>query len=459
MNAHILVVEDDPAMRTMSAMALRKEGYEVTEAGSAAEARRRLGTGPFDLLLSDIYLGDSTALDLVNEVREQCPAARVILMTGYGTVETAAAAHEAGVFDYLAKPVPLDHLLDRVRSALARRAPVSDLPESGPQTMIIGVDPAIVEVYKAVARVAALPLPVLVRGETGTGKELVAQALHRFGLPPEAPFVPVNCGAIPEGLLESELFGHCRGSFTGAVRDKRGAVEAATGGTLFLDEVGELTPALQVKILRFLQDGEIRRVGSETPVHVSVRVVAATHQDLRRGTADGSFREDLFYRLAGYEIVLPPLRERPNDLPLLVDHFRRRTAERLGIPPAPGPDEAALGVLRRHSWPGNVRELENLVQRASVDLGTLADAAGLRRLIHGGRSEDETDARAAAQQPSIGADLSLEELERMHIAAVLTRCGGNRTHAAAILGIERKSLYRKVKRLGIPLDAEPREVP
>ncbi len=451
MHERILVVEDDPAMRTMASMALRKEGYHVTEAASTTAARRHLDTDLFDLILTDIYLGDGTALELVAEVQGTSPDARVILMTGHGTVETAAAAHEAGVFDYLAKPVSLDVLLERVRSALAPSRTAVAEPPFGPATMIIGTDPAIVEVYKAVARVAALPLPVLVQGETGTGKELVARALHRFGRPPEAPFVAVNCGAIPEGLLESELFGHVRGAFTGALRDRRGAAETASGGTLFLDEVGELTPPLQVKLLRFLQDGEVRRLGSETAIHVTARVVAATHRDLRGLAATGGFREDLFFRLAGYEITLPPLRQRPNDLPLLVDHFRRGAADRLGTALAPGPDEAALDVLRRYPWPGNVRELENLVQRACVDLGTLADAQGLRRLLDGPAT--------AAAPAAVGGDLTLQELERLHIVAVLERCGGNRTHAARILGIERKSLYRKAKRLAIPLTPEPEEEP
>jgi two-component system response regulator AtoC len=303
-------------------------------------------------------------------------------------------------------------------------------------------------VYKAVARAAPLPVPVLVQGETGTGKELVARALHSFGANPEGPFVALNCGAIPDTLLESELFGHRRGAFTGADRDHRGAIEQASKGTVFLDEVGELPPLLQVKLLRFLQEGEIRPLGSESAIQVSGRVVAATNRDLRRAVDEGRLREDFYYRLGAYEIVLPPLRDRRSDIPLLVEHFRNRTQRRLGLDELPGPSDRSLAVLEAHPWPGNVRELENIIQRAAVDLGTLADAEGLRTLLHAAPESTVGD----QHRPGIGDDLTLEELERLHIEAVLARTSGNRTRAAKILGIERKSLYRKAQRLGIELD-------
>jgi DNA-binding NtrC family response regulator len=366
-------------------------------------------------------------------------------------VETATAAREAGVFDYLAKPFTLEHLVERVQAALKRKPPAPAALAAGPESMIIGSHPTIVEVYKAVARVAPLPLPVLITGETGTGKELVARALHRFGGHAEGPFVPLNCGAIPENLLESELFGHRKGAFTGAVRDHKGAIEGARGGTIFLDEVGELPPLLQVKLLRFLQDGEIRPVGGERGLQVPVRVVAATHRELQREVEAGRLREDFFYRLSAYEIRLPSLRERRSDIPLLVEHFRRRYQEELGGRDVPGPSEAALRPLAEHPWPGNVRELENTVQRALVDLGSLADAEGIRGLLAETPGGGDGDAATA---PIIGSDLTLEELERSHIEAVLRRTGGNRTRTAAILGIERKSLYRKARRLGIDLGGE-----
>jgi transcriptional regulator with GAF, ATPase, and Fis domain len=291
---------------------------------------------------------------------------------------------------------------------------------------------------------------VLLRGETGTGKELIARALHRFGANPEGAFVPLNCGAIPENLLESELFGHRKGSFTGADRDHRGAIETARDGTLFLDEVGELPAALQVKLLRFLQSGEVRAVGAENAVQVPLRVVAATNRDLRSEAEAGEFREDFFYRLAAYEIVLPPLRERRSDIPLLVEHFRRRYQESTDSVDLQPATPEVLDLLGSHPWPGNVRELEHVVQRSIVDSGSLADALVVRSLLAGsGEARPE-----AAPEPGIGDGLTLKELEKRHIEAVLKRCHGNRTRAAEILGIERKSLYRKAERLGIELDPE-----
>ncbi len=449
MPARILVIDDDPILLEMMSLTLRKEGFAVRSAKSADEARLELGKHPFDLVVSDIYLGDGTAIDLLEDIRAQQPGVSVILVTAQGTVETAAAASAAGVFDYLAKPFQIEQLVSRVRAAIGGSPETADRVEPGPETMIIGNHPGIVEVYKAVARVAPLPAPVLIRGETGTGKELVAKALHDFGPYSGGPFVAINCGAIPEGLIESELFGHRRGAFTGAVRDHRGAIESARHGTVFLDEVGELPPMLQVKLLRFLQEGEIRPVGSDSSLSVPVRVVAATHRDLRRTLEEGGIREDFYYRLAAYEIVIPPLRERLSDIPLLVEHFRRAVSAQMGVTGFDAASSAALEVLQSHAWPGNVRELENLVQRALVDLGTLADSKGLRGLLP---TADQSGAEDASR-PGIGDDLTLAELERLHIEAVLERCSGNRSRAARILGIERKSLYRKAKRLGIGLDS------
>jgi DNA-binding NtrC family response regulator len=442
----VLVADDDRALLELMAMTLRKEGCRVATAASAAELRERLDRAGFDLVVCDIYLGDATAIDLLTEIRQALPRAPIILVTAQGTVESAAAAAAAGVFDYLAKPFELGHLVERVRAALRTADRPAPEGSAGPESMIVGSHPRIVAVYTAVARVARLPVPVLITGETGTGKELAARALHRFGARPAGPFVAVNCGAIPEGLLESELFGHRRGAFTGADRDHAGAIASARGGTVFLDEVGELPRQLQVKLLRFLADSEIRPLGSDAPLTVDTRVVAATNRELRRDVAEGGFREDLYYRLAGYTIELPPLRERPSDLPLLVEHFRRLMLTRLGLADFGAASEDTLEVLARHRWPGNVRELENVIQRAAVDLGTLGDATAVARLLPAAPTDE------AARGPAIGDDLTLEELERLHIAAVLARAGGNRTAAARVLGIERKSLYRKTRRLGIPLD-------
>ena len=446
----ILVVDDDTAMREMMALALGKEGFNVHPAASADEARHAVDSATFDLIVTDIYLGDGTGLELLEHCHEACPEAKVILVTAHGTVETATSARRLGVFDYLAKPFQIDTLVERVRAALHRPHEAGAEVELGPESLIIGNDPAIVEVYNAVARVAPLPIPVLVRGETGTGKELIARALHQFGANPDGAFVPLNCGAIPENLLESELFGHRKGSFTGADRDHRGAIEAARDGTLFLDEVGELPASLQVKLLRFLQSGEVRRVGGERPHEVPVRVVAATNRDLRADVDAGQFREDFFYRLAAYEIMLPPLRDRQSDIPLLVEHFRRRHQEKLGAIELQPASTEVLDVLFAHPWPGNVRELEHVVQRAIVDSGSLADTQMISSLL----STESSNQQDITSEPGIGDDLTLTDLERRHIEAVLRRCEGNRTRAAEILGIERKSLYRKAERLGIALDPE-----
>jgi DNA-binding NtrC family response regulator len=446
--AKILVVDDDTAMREMMALSLTKEGYSVQAADSSDAAMKAVAADCFDLIITDIYLGDGTGIEVLEHCSRHCPAAKVILVTAHGTVETATSARRLGVFDYLAKPFQVETLVERVGAALRKSTGAKPRIDMGPESIIIGNDPAIVDVYNAVARVAPLPIPVLVHGETGTGKELIARALHQFGSNPDGPFVPLNCGAIPEPLLESELFGHRKGAFTGADRDHRGAIEAARNGTLFLDEIGELPTSLQVKLLRFLQSGEVRSVGSDQVSEIPTRVITATNRDLRSEVEAGTFREDFYFRLAAYEIELPPLRERRSDIPLLTEHFRRRHAESLGIDTQTAASKDVLSLFDAHPWPGNVRELEHVVQRTLVDTGSLTDVRRVREILDAaGKGQSESPKLSA-----IGDNLTLEELERLHIAAVLKRCGGNRTRAADILGIERKSLYRKAKRLGIPLD-------
>ena len=449
----ILVVDDDTAMRELMRLSLSKEGFDVTAAASSSDALDAVSENAFAVIVTDIYLGDGTGLELLENCRVTCPQSKVILVTAHGTIETAASARRLGVFDYLAKPFAVEALVARVRAALSSTESTEGRLELGPKSMIIGNDPAIVEVYNTVARVAPLPIPVLIRGETGTGKELIARALHLFGAVPDGPFVPINCGAIPENLLESELFGHRRGSFTGADRDHQGAVESARNGTLFLDEIGELPVSLQVKLLRFLQSGEVRPVGSEHSVQVPVRVVAATNRDLRAEVETGAFREDFFFRLAAYEIELPPLRDRRSDIPSLVEHFRRRHAQNLGLDTESSANKEVLDILGNHAWPGNVRELEHVVQRALIDSGGLTDVLHIRSLL----APASVGSKALPDEPAIGDELTLKELEKLHIEAVLRRCKCNRTRAAEILGIERKSLYRKAERLGIALDREEDE--
>lgn len=448
--ASILVVDDDAGIREMTAMALASAGHTVTPAAGVAAARSALHAKQFDVIRCDIYMPGENGLAFLAELRKQPSPPKLIVMTARGTVETAALARRIGTFDYLAKPFDLGVLRARVEAALRPAAPSAPTPEEGPESMIVGFHPAIVEVYKAVARVAPLPVPVVILGETGTGKELIARALHRFGSRPQGPFVAVNCAAIPDALLESELFGHVKGAFTDAHRDRRGALAQASGGTVFLDEIGDVSPAFQVKLLRFLQDGVIRPVGADAGEQVQVRVVAATHRDLPAMVAAGSFRQDLYYRLAGYEIRLPPLRERLSDLPVLVEHFRQRVEGELGVTAAPASQEM-LAALAARPWPGNVRELEQIVRRLIIDTGALSDVTALPPALA------PTPPMALAQQappsPALGQSLArLDEAEREHIRRVLVATAGNRSAAARILGIERKTLTRKLRRLGIDLE-------
>jgi DNA-binding NtrC family response regulator len=316
-----------------------------------------------------------------------------------------------------------------------------------------------VEMYKAIGRVASLDVPVLVLGESGSGKELVAQAIHDLGARSAGPFVALNCGAIPDTLLENELFGSVRGAYTDARQDRRGALLRADGGTLFLDEIGDISASFQVKLLRFLQDGVVTPLGSDKSQRVSVRLIAATHRDIKRLVTGGSFREDLYYRLAGYEIRVPPLRERRSDIALLVEHFRRRVAREIHRDSIPGPSVRVLELLTAHSWPGNVRELEQVIRRAVIDSGGLVDAAAVERALreiapreHDDDAEAMHDAEGATAEEEL---VPLDEAERRHIVTVLRATCGNQTQAAFILGIERKTLARKMKRYGITAGEDP----
>ncbi len=447
MKPRVLVVDDDMAIRETVSLALEKSGYVAARARNLTEARAAIRQAPVALVVSDIYMPGGDGLELLHELSRLVPAPPIILMTARGSVETAALAAKTGAFDYIAKPFDLPVLLDRVRAALeAQPFEGSFSRRPGPESMIVGSHPAIVEVYKAVGRVASLRIPVLVFGETGTGKELVALALHRFGAHPDGPFVPVHCGAIPDALLESELFGHRRGAFTDAHRDRIGALAQADGGTAFLDEIGEISPVFQVKLLRFLEDGIVTPLGADGGEKKDVRVVAATHRDLKRMVAEGRFRQDLYFRLAGYEIPIPPLRDRLSDLPLLVEHFQRQAQRELGRPPATPPTVAVLAALEAYPWPGNVRELAHVVRRMLIDAGSVNDVAILRKLLSTPLIGEGPDGRRTDSDGRRDADATLEDVERKHILAVLEAAGGNKTTAARILGIERKTLTRKLRR-------------
>lgn len=440
----ILVVDDDKTFRLSTAALLRADGYDVALAEDGRAAVDALREQRVDLLLVDVRMPGIDGLQLVEALRLWGNGTPILMISGFGSIETAVRALHLGADDFLTKPVEPSVLSTRVADLLARR-PASAGPATGG---IVGRSPAIVALTDAIARVAPTETTVLITGETGVGKELAARAVHEGSPRRTGPFLPVNCGALSEGLLESELFGHVRGAFTGAVRDRAGVFEAAEGGTLFLDEVGEMSLALQQRLLRVLQEREVTRVGASRAVPVDVRVVAATNRSLKALVAEGRFREDLYYRLAIFPLVVPPLRERVSDIPELVEHglarLRRRLPrwERLSCSPF------AMRVLRAHSWPGNVRELLAALERAAL----YADD---------GRIEAQhlpADVRSAldSDPPRYRASPSLDD-ERASITAALAHAGGVVTHAAELLGMGRTTLWRKMRLYGLGTEVAPQD--
>ena len=437
----LLVVDDEANIRSSLEGALGREGYRVATAASLADARTRLRE-PFELVLLDVWLPDGSGLDLLAEIMSSAPATTVIMMSGHATIEAAVQATRLGAFDFLEKPLSLERLLALLRNAGAARAFTTDVRAANePWAVgIVGRSAAMRTLLDQIRRVGPSMARVLIQGEHGTGKELVARALWASGPRRARPFVAVNCAAIPEELIESELFGHEKGAFTGATQARRGHFEEADGGTLFLDEVGDLSPRAQIKLLRVLQEGEITRVGGSRTIRVDVRVVAASNRDLAELARSGRFREDLYFRLAVIPIVVPPLRERPEDIPLLLEHFVARLAGKMGGRPrrfsAP-----ALERIRRHSFPGNVRELSNLVERWV--LTSSADVIG-----PGDVEAALPPSAGSAARPGRLSD-SVQDFERKEIEAALAEAGGNVTQAAARLGLERSHLYKKMKKLGL----------
>jgi DNA-binding NtrC family response regulator len=441
--ARVLVVDDDTGIRESAVMALEKAGHRTFEASDATSAMQTLREHRVDVVVSDIYMPGEDGIALLQSISTRKDPPRVILMTARGTIETAALAARIGAFDYLAKPFDLSQLISRVSAAVMPQQEKPVEIEPSPPSRMIGAHPSMVQMYKAITRVAVQPIPVLILGESGSGKELVAQSIHELSDRADAPFVAINCGAIPDTLLENELFGSARGAYTDSRQDRRGAFSRADGGTLFLDEIGDISPAFQVKLLRFLQDGMVTPLGSDKSHRVNVRVIAATHRSLKQLIADGRFREDLYYRLAAYEIRVPPLRERKSDVPLLIANL------------GGAPSQSVLDVMSSHDWPGNVRELEQVVRRATIDSGGLTDAKAVERAIRDLNVAPPLPAAQIEQEESSTDDLiSLDEAERRHIVAVLKATAGNQTQAAFILGIERKTLARKMKRLSIEIDKE-----
>ncbi len=446
----ILVVDDDPGLRKSLTMILKDADYEVTTASSGEDGLRIAAAGEPDVILTDVRMPGMGGLEFLDAYREGGGDALVLVMTAYGSMDLAVEAMAKGAYDYLPKPFGADEVLltvkkaeerERLRREVGRlRAEVRADRRFGD---IIARAPAMVRALEVATKVAPHPSPVLITGESGTGKELVARLIHRESDRADQAFVPVNCGAIPETLLESEFFGYVKGAFTGADKQKEGLFEAADKGTLFLDEVGELPASLQVKLLRALQEGEIRRLGGTDSTQVDVRVVAATNRNLREAVAEGMFREDLFYRLSVVPIALPLLKDRPEEIPDLTHYFIGRHGERLGIDIG-GIAPEAMEVLLKHPWPGNIRELENLIEQAMV----LADGSTL--------DVDDLPERVRHPNPGavslagdLGDDLSVKRhtaaLERRLIQLALERTGGNRTHAAELLELSPRALRYKIR--------------
>jgi len=448
----LLLVDDEPANLDSLERIFSREGYRTLRAENAASALELLRNEPVDVVLTDLMMPGLSGQELLKGVRAVAPEAEVVLMTAYGTVEAAVAAMRDGAYDFLTKPLKRHAVLKSVAQALEKRRLVQENKQlrarlSGAASPIVGQSPALRATLDVIRQAAPSSATVLLLGESGTGKELFARALHEHSLRAQAPFVPINCAAIPETILESELFGYEKGAFTGAAQRKEGRIERAQAGTLFLDEVGELSPAVQVKLLRFLQEGEIERLGGTAPIKVDCRVVAATNRDLAVQVKEGRFREDLFYRLNVIQVQLPPLRDRPEDVPLLADHFVVRYSAKNGKP-ARALTAAALEALEAYSWPGNVRELENAIERAVVlSHDTELDVDALPQAVQ--------DAVRRGPRPAIPAALEgrtltiplgtpMDEIEMRIIRETLRHTKGDKNLAAQLLGIASRTIYRKL---------------
>ena len=470
----VLVADDDRSIRTVLTQALGRSGYQVRSTGNAATLWRWVEDGEGDLVITDVVMPDENGLDLIPRIKRVRPDLRVVVMSAQSTLMTAVKAAQRGAFEYLPKPFDLKELLSVVGRALAQPAPpLAETPEAprdaDERLPLIGRSPAMQEIYRTIARLTTADLTVMITGESGTGKELVARALHDYGKRRGGQFVAINMAAIPRELIESELFGHERGAFTGATNRNQGRFEQANGGTLFLDEIGDMPPEAQTRLLRVLQEGEFTTVGGRQPIRANVRIIAATHRDLRAAIRNGQFREDLFYRLNVVPIRLPPLRERADDIPDLARHFLDRA--RVDGLPAKSLDQSAIDRLRAHRWSGNVRELENLMRRlaalypqetitADVISAELAEAAPLVETP--AATGPEPLARAVERHirtflsahddgltPSDIYDRVIAEVERPLIQMTLAVTRGNQIKAAAMLGLNRNTLRKKIRDLDI----------
>jgi DNA-binding NtrC family response regulator len=443
--ASLLVVDDQTSIRESMLITFRREGYEVQAAESGERALEILERRPFDLVITDLRMSGIDGIEVLKRVKEMAPNTEVVVMTAYGTIEGAVEAIKRGAYDYLTKPFQPEELTLVARRALERKGlahRVRVLEEAArdrePFHGFIATSEAMKSVLKMIQQVARHESTVLITGESGTGKELAARALHALSPRKDKSLVTINCGTIPENLQESELFGHVKGSFTGAHYSKPGLFEEAHGGTAFLDEIGELTLPAQVKLLRFLQDGEVRRVGTTISRNLDVRIIAATNRDLKKSVEEKTFREDLYYRVNVIPIHLPPLRERPDDVPPLTQHFVKRAADRVGVSP-PSVSPRAMSLLASQPWRGNVRELENVIERAmALDQDGIIGLDDLPFEVKP-RSEDKLIDKALQRY------LTLRQLEREYILEVLAACNGSRVKTAERLGITTATLWRKLK--------------
>jgi DNA-binding NtrC family response regulator len=455
----ILVVDDDESLRWVTQVQLQQNGYQVNAAADANQALEMIREAPPDLVITDLKMPGISGLDLLKKIRAEYPEIMVIMVTAFGTVENAVEAMKAGAYDYITKPVNMEELrlmvsrgLDHLNLREEVRILRSSLDKKYGFENILGQSNSLLYVLDMASRAAQASSTVLIRGETGTGKELLAKAVHFNSPRKERPFITINCGAIPKDLLESELFGHVKGSFTGALANKKGKVELADGGTLFLDEIGELPLELQVKLLRLIQEGEIEKLGVAVTTKVDVRIIAATHRNLLAMIEDGTFREDLYYRLAVIPLELPPLRERVEDIPELVQNFFLKAREKQGRPNLVLPP-SLLPYFSAYRWPGNVRELENVIERLVVL--SRGDEIAVNDLPDSLRRERPSIEELHLDLPPQG--ISLEAVEKELIVRALEKFNWNQTHAAQYLDISRKTLIYRMEKFGLRKEQEPAE--
>ncbi|HSP01694.1 MAG TPA: sigma-54 dependent transcriptional regulator, partial [Thioalkalivibrio sp.] len=440
---HVLIVDDEPDIRELLEITLGRMKLSTQAAGTLTEARALLSRGDFDLCLTDMRLPDGNGIELVEYIQQNCPHLPVAMITAYGSMDTAVAALKAGAFDFVSKPVDLQMLRDLINTALRLSEKDAAAPEGDDGSPLLGQAPSMARLKETIAKLARSQAPVCILGESGSGKERVAREIHRLGPRAERAFVPVNCGAIPTELMESEFFGHVKGAFTGASADHPGLFQTAQGGTLFLDEVAELPLHMQVKLLRAIQERAVKPVGGSREIPVDVRILSATHRDLVALVREGLFRQDLYYRLNVIELRVPPLRERLDDLPLLSRRILARIAQDWGTQP-PTLAEDALAALRRYAFPGNVRELENILERAATLCeGVALHAGDLHLPAAPGAGEQALD------DEGLPLDDRLEDQERHAILEALAKTSGNRTAAARLLGISFRQLRYRLKKLDI----------